>query len=218
MLSGGEVVCDLAEDPRATLSRATDQHGVAAGLFEHLFCFFRRVDVAIGRDRDRDRLLDRTDGFVFSLALIQIFARAAMHGQRRDACVFRDLRDRHAVTVSAIPPGAYFQRHWHLHRVRYRGADAGHQRLVLQQCRARPNIADLLRRTAHVDIDDLGAMIDVVACRIGQHLRIVARDLHRDRRRFVTVVHAQPRLARVPQLRVGDRHLGHCQPGAQLFA
>lgn len=79
--------------------------------------------------------------------------------------------------------------------------------------------ADLIRgRTPHVDVDDLCAVIDVVARRIGQHLRVVTGDLHGDRRGFAVVVHAQARLARVPQFRIGDGHFRDREPRTQLFA
>ncbi|KAG1077915.1 hypothetical protein G6F40_016924 [Rhizopus arrhizus] len=56
----------------------------------------------------------------------------------------------------------------------------------------------------HVDVDDLRTVIDVVARRLGQLLRLGAGDLHADRCRFAVMVHAVDRLARVPEARVAD--------------
>ena len=89
---------------------------------------------------------------------------------------------------------------------------------VLQQRRAGPHVAHLLGRATHVDVDDLRAMIDVEARGPGQHGRIVAGNLHRDRIRFAGVIHALARLVGMPQARVGSGHFRHRQTGAHALA
>jgi len=92
--------------------------------------------------------------------------------------------------------------------------DSGHQRLVLQQRGARSDIADLLRRAAHVDVDDLRAGLDVVQRGLGHHLRIAAGDLDDFRRDFTLVIAAANRFLGAPQQRVRRDHLGHRHPRA----
>jgi len=93
--------------------------------------------------------------------------------------------------------------------------DARHQRLVFQQRGTRQGVAHLLRRAAHVDVDDVGAEAGVVARRLRQHRGIGARDLHRDRAGLAAVVQAQARLARLAQLGPRRHHLGDGQRRAE---
>ena len=73
------------------------------------------------------------------------------------------------------------------------------------------NIADLLRRAAHVDVDDLGALVDVESGGVGHHHRIGARNLHRNGTRLATMLPPQARFARLAQLGSGGDHLGDRQ-------
>jgi hypothetical protein len=93
-----------------------------------------------------------------------------------------------------------------------------HQFFVLQQGRTAPRIADFLDRAAHVDIDDLGAALDVEAGAIGQILRIGTGDLHGFRLHLARVVGAARALFRGPQTRIRSRHFRYGIAGAQLFA
>jgi hypothetical protein len=90
--------------------------------------------------------------------------------------------------------------------------------LVLQQRRAGHDVADLLRRAAHVDVDDLGAVVDVVARRLGHHRRVGAGDLHADRLDLALVVGTSARLRRTVKQRVRGHHLGHRHARAQSLA
>ncbi len=89
-----------------------------------------------------------------------------------------------------------------------------------EQRRACRGVAHLLRRATHVDVDDLRAAVDVVACRLGHHRRIGTRDLHGDRRRLTRVIGTPARLVGAPQLRIRRDHLRHriprTEPAAQL--
>src|SRR6185312_2969698 len=161
--AGREVMRDFAEDPRPALRRAADHHRIRSRVIEDEPRLRRRIDVAVGDHRDRNAGLHRGDGVVLGHAFVFVRAGAAMHGERRDARVLRDARDVQRVAVFAVPAGADLQRDRHVHRSNHRRADARDQRLVLQQRRARPYVADLLRRAAHVDVDDLGAVVGVVA-------------------------------------------------------
>ncbi len=83
--AGGEVVCDLAEDPGPALGRAPDHDRIGAGVVENALRLLRAVDVAVGYHRDTDLRLDRSDGCVLRLARETAGARTAMHRQRADA-------------------------------------------------------------------------------------------------------------------------------------
>ena len=114
-------------------------------------------------------------------------------------------------------PGAKFQCDRHIHRFDHGLKNLGHQRFIGQQGRTRRLAAHFFGRTAHVDVDDLGAQISVAACRVGQHLCIAASDLHDARPGLPGEVHTQPRFARVPQAGIAGEHLCHgiaCAPFA----
>ena len=80
----------------------------------------------------------------------------------------------------------------------HRAQDARDERLVGEQRRSGRGIAYLLGGTAHVDVDDLGAALDVVARRVDHHAGIGAGDLHGDGRDLSFVIGAPPRLVRTP--------------------
>ena len=107
--------------------------------------------------------------------------------------VFRHTGDRDGVAVGLVPAGAHFQRHRHVYRLDNGFENMADQRFVFHQRRARCLVADFLRRTAHVDVDDLRAGIDVALRGFHHHLRIAAGDLHDARFGFAAVVHAPPR-------------------------
>ena len=110
--AGREVMGDLAEDPRSPLGGAADHDRVGAGLREHCARLRRRVDVAVGDDRDRDRALDRGDRLVLGVALVALLARAAVHRDHRDAgaprrrgrCAPRSSRSRTSRCASSASP------------------------------------------------------------------------------------------------------------------
>ena len=118
-----------------------------------------------------------------------------------------------------IPTGARLQRHRHRRRRARRGMqDARNQRLVLQQRGSREPVAHLLGRTAHVDVDDLGAGIDVAARGLGHHQRIETGDLHHARAGLAAMIHATSRFRRVPQPHVGAEHFRCGEAGAESAA
>ena len=119
----------------------------------------------------------------------------------------------------AVPAGANFQSHGHLrHRFHHRIQNAPDQYFVLQQRRTRHHVADFFGRTAHVDIDDLCAPVNVVPRGFGHHRRVGAGNLHADRIDLAFVVGAPRSLGRTVQQRVRRHHLGHRHARAQLFA
>ena len=71
----------------------------------------------------------------------------------------------------------------------HRIEDAPHERLVAEQRGAAQPVVDLLRRAAHVDVDDLRAQHPLGARRSRELRRIVPGQLHRARFRLALVVH-----------------------------
>jgi len=104
---------DAAGDPRCAIMRAADHHRVGAGLFEDCRRLFRRAYIAIGHDRDRDGFLDARDGAPVGLALIELAARAAMHGHHPDAGLFGAARQHRRVERAFVPTKPHLDRHRH---------------------------------------------------------------------------------------------------------
>ena len=119
------------------------------------FAFSGVVDVAVGDHGDAHRLLHRADRVVLGVARVHAGARAPVHGERLDAVILGDARDAQRIAVLLVPAGADLERDRHVHRLHHRIEDPRHQRLVLEQRRPGIDVADLLGRAAHVDVDDL---------------------------------------------------------------
>ena len=202
--------------------RALDR--IDAGVLEHLQRTLGRVNVAVGHHGNRQRRLDRGHRLVLGVAAVAHLARAAVHGEHRHAGRGGGARQRQRVAPAGdrrAPAGAHLQRHRHAARrarSHHRLDDGDGQRLVAHQRRARPLAAHLLGRTAHVDVDDLGAAVDVVARGVGHLGGLDAGDLHRDRPRLAGVVGAARSLQRRPQLALAGHHLAHRVPGAEPAA
>jgi hypothetical protein len=109
-------------------------------------------------------------------------------------------------SVTGTPRGAH-----RLHDLQGQG-------LVAHQRRTGPLVAHLLRRAAHVDVDDLRPAVDVVGRGLGHHGRIGAGDLDGDGTGLAGVVGPARGLERVPQVAAGGDHLAHRMAGAELPA
>ena len=219
--AGREEVRNLAEDPRSALRCAADHDRVGAGVSEHFARLRRRVDVAVGDHGHAHRGLHGGDGVVFSMTAVALLARAAVHGEHLHSAVLERASQGHGVAVLTAPAGAHLQGDGHATRracLDDRLRDRDGERLVLHQRGARPLVADLLGRAAHVDVDDLRAAIDVVGRRLGHHGGVRPGDLHRDRARFALVVRAPRCLQAVPQLAARRDHLAHRIARAELAA
>jgi hypothetical protein len=163
-------------------------------------------------------LLELADRVVLGPAGEAARARATVQRQQLHAAVLGDLRDLDRVLARRVPAGAELQCDRHVHRLHHRLEDLPYQRLVPEQGRARHGVADLLRGATHVDVDDLGALPDVVARGVRHHRRLGAGDLHRDRLDLAVVVGAPARLLAAPEERIRGHHLGYGQARAELLA
>ena len=104
--------------------------------------------------------------------------------------------------VLAIPAGADLERYRHVDGPHHRIQDARDQRFIAAAAPNRTATADFLRRTAHVDVDDLRAQVDVHARRLGEQRGIGARQLHDARLGLAGVIHARRDLRVRPQAHV----------------
>jgi len=133
-----------------------------------------------------------------------------MHRQHLDADILETPGQLLGIPVGIAPAGTHLQRDRHIEGAC--GLDHGlgnlhGQRLVLHQGGARPFVADLLGRAAHVDVDDLGAAFDVVDGCFGHHGGIGAGNLHGNRTGLTRVVGAAAGLEAVPQVFARCDHL-----------
>src|SRR6516164_278417 len=209
---------DSAKDPWRAVARATDHYSVGAGEIKYLARFLRRIDVAIGEYRDANVRLDVAYGVVLRRAVVEVRARAAVDGERRNAAAFGDARDVDAVAVLPVPAGADLERHRHIDRTHHGIEDARHEGCVAEQRRTARAATDLFRRTSHVQIDDVGTECHVGARGLRQRTRVGTGELHDARCGLALVIHAMARLGRVPQPLVGADHLGGRQSGAEPAA
>src|SRR3569833_2906650 len=221
-LGGGGLINGLAKLGPAGLTLAVPSDVLArhqhARVIEHLLGLGRRGDGAVRDDGNLDARLDRGEGVVFGLAAITAGARAAVHGERLYAALFGDARDRDAVAVIGVPARAYLERHRDIDGLHHRFEYARHQRLVLQERGARHHVAHLLRGAAHVDVDDLRAVIGVVARNHDQQHRNDACDLHRAWLHLADVIDALLRFHAVPQERKHKDHLRYRHARAEFLA
>ena len=87
-----EAAADLPGQPGLALRAAADHHRVGAGLRQRLARILERQDVAVDDERDRDRIPDRANRAQSACALVELAARAPVHGDQLDAGSFRALR------------------------------------------------------------------------------------------------------------------------------
>src|SRR5258708_13762937 len=97
----------LAEDRRPALGGAADRDRVRPGVFEHPLRLLRRLDVALGDYRDGHRALHPANDVVLRVAVVHAGPRAAVHGERADAVIFRELRLTQVVSIVLFPASAY---------------------------------------------------------------------------------------------------------------
>jgi hypothetical protein len=209
---------DRAEDPWRAVARAADHYAVGTGEIKYFARLLRRVDITVGEHWNPYSGLDIANGLVLGRAIIKIRSRAPMHGKCLNSTTLGDTRDSHTITVRVIPTCADLERYGHAHCVHNGLENSRHQRLILQQGGAAEFAANFFCGTAHVQIDDLRALIDIETGRFGQRRGIGTRELYHPWLRLSLMAHAQPGLGRVPQADIGCQHLGRGQSRPQLAA
>ena len=201
---------DLAKNPRPALCGPAHHHGIRSRDIQYGLGLLGRVHITIGHHRNMQAALDLSHGVVFRHALVALLARSAMDGQHGDASILRSQSNAQRIAMRRTPAGAHLERHRHAMRLgglHHRRDDLQSKPFVLHQRRARPFVANFFGGATHIDINDLRAPVNVVSGGLGHHLRISARNLHRNRRGFTFMVGTPRGLQTGPQVFARCHHL-----------
>ena len=194
----GEIARGPARQPRLAVGAASDHHAIGARGGQTGAHIGEALDVAVDDHRYFHRVLDLAHERPVGLVLEELAAGAAMHGDHADAGGFRAHRQLRRVERAVIPAHPHFQRHRHVDGVD-RGFDEperearfAHQRRAGHAARHQPG------RTAHVDVDDVGAEPHRHLGALGHPARLAAsklddegrmRRLHRFAQHVTTLAH-----------------------------
>jgi hypothetical protein len=111
-------------------------------------------------------------------ALVELATRAPVHGDHLHAGLFCAARQFGCVERAIVPAEPHLQRHRHFHR-RDRGFDQLERMIeIAHQRRAGLTAGDMTRRTAHIDIDDVGAGRFRNPCALRHPMRLATRELN----------------------------------------
>ena len=141
-----------------------------------------------------------------------------MHGDHHGTGRLGGTCQRHGIAVVGVDAGAHLDGDRYRHGLDHTLDDLDGQRFVAHQGGAGIDVADLLDRTAHVDVDDLRAALDVEAGGLGHHGGVGTGDLHRLGLDLAGMVDAARGLDAVPEPRVGGRHFRDGIACAQALA
>src|SRR6056297_3521013 len=169
----------LGEEPRPPLRAAPDHHPVGTRRRQRRARRLRRHDVAVRQHRNRHGLLHRPDRGPVRAPLVELAAGAPVDRDHRDPGRLGPPRELWRVDQGVVPPQPGLQRH--------RNGDRGHDRLdqgqrvveVPEERRARIAAHHLLRRAAHVDVDDARTLRLDHPRRLGLPPRLAPGELHR---------------------------------------
>src|SRR5262249_25642343 len=101
-----QVRIDITEDPWCALRYAAEHYSFCAGEIKYCARFLWRIDVAIRKQRNRERAPRAPDGVVFCIAAKKIRARAPVNAERGDAGGLRKRCDARSVAMLVIDAGA----------------------------------------------------------------------------------------------------------------
>ena len=224
-LAGAQHVPGLSKDPRSAQRAAPDHHARATCLAHAFGHMVWLGDVAVADDGDAlHRRHHLADAVPVGLAAEHLAGEAAVHGDRGNAHIFKVARQLRGHEALGIPAQANLGRHGHaavgvlahgfhdaackLHRVTH----------LTQQQRAAVLLGHLVHWAAHVDVDQLGAVVGGPHRGLGQRIAPVAVQLHAAG--LVEVVGGRKfkRAARTTQQRLTVQQIGACQTHATKFA
>ena len=106
--AGFEIARELAGKPRPALGAAADHHGVGLRRRQRRVGVVEAFDVAIDDDRDRHGLLDGAHRRPVGAPLVELAARAAVHGDETHAGAVRPAAPAPARYASGHPSRAAF--------------------------------------------------------------------------------------------------------------
>ena len=214
--AAGERRRDPSRQPRRAIGTPPDHHAIGARRRQRLTRILDARDVAVDDHGDRDSQLHRTHSRPVGFPLEEFVAGAAVNRDELNARLLRPARQFRSVEAGAVPAQPHLQRHGHLDRRDHR-IDKRHRQIEIAHQRRPTGLArHFARRTAHVDVDDLGAQIDSDPRAFRHPLRLAAGELHHERPEAFADCLAQHVSPRPDQL--GARHhLRNDQPGAQIL-
>ena len=206
----------MARQPRPAVGAAADHDAVGAGQRQHRRDVVETGGIAIGDHRDRHRLLDRADRRPVGPALVELAARAAVHGDHPHAGAPRRRRASSGALIELwSQPSRIFS-------VTGSGvaatvASIRVQRMVEVAHQRRAGIAGrhLARRAAHVDVDDVGAGVGRRPRAFRHPVRLAPGELD-DVRPVARALGAHGRFGRACGKLVAGHHLGDHQAGAEF--
>ncbi len=210
----------LGQQPRPALRAAPDHHARRPRpRLRHAGS--RGIhDVAIGDDRNPDRLGHVPDRLPIGAPLVELTARAAVNGDHGDPRRLGPPRDIRCVQAVMIPAEPGLERHRHIHRADnrldqpQRVIRRAHQRGARRAVAARAR--HLLGGAAHVDVDNPRAPVRDHARGLGDPVRLAAGKLHHGvlRPKAQLGLFARPRPG-LHHFLTGD-HLADHQPRTEL--
>ena len=204
---------DFPENPGSSLRSTVDHHGINAGIVEDIPGLLRAVYVAIGDNRNRYGLLNRPDSVVLRFAPIEVGTGTTMHGR---AAIPQSSAIR-AISSPLRLSGSHPVRIFKVTGTSTASTTARQMVLTRSGWRSRAEPASFLFtfcRTSHVDVDDLSALLHIVAGSKRHHLGVGSGNLDRSQATFCRVIHSHPGFLGIPDIRVGQ-HLGNGHAGAQ---
>ena len=168
---------DLGEDPRAALRAAADHDARRAGGVQRGAGGFGGGDVAVRDDRDRHGLGDAADRGPVGGALVELAAGAAVDGDHADAGGLGAAGEIGGVVAGVVPAEAGLEGDGDLHGLHHRLDQRQRVIEVAQERGAGPAVRHLLRRAAHVDVDDPRAHGFDHAGGLAHPVRLASREL-----------------------------------------
>tara|TARA_B100002003_G_scaffold36894_1_gene32285 strand:- start:883 stop:1770 length:888 start_codon:yes stop_codon:yes gene_type:complete len=147
------------ENPRISDCGAANHHPVTAGVRLHALDIRRRAHIAVANHRHRKRLLHRRDGIPIGVPGISLNARTRVHRHQAGAVLLQCARHLQIIARVIVPSQPDFCADRNLHSRDQSFHQPRNQARVAHHSSASSPLSDLLHKTAHVDIDNVGAEI-----------------------------------------------------------
>ena len=135
-----------------------------------------------------------------------------MYRDHLNTDTFKSFGQSQCIFFCVAPTGAHLQSHRHAARCtscHNSLCNFNGQALVLHERRTRPLVTHFFSRAAHVDVNDLRTLVDVVGRCFGHHGRIGAGNLHSDGARLALVIGTPRCFQAFPQVLARRHHLAH---------
>src|SRR5262249_54655254 len=107
--AGGQVMGDLGREPWPPVSAAADHDAVGTRLGKRARGVGERRDVAVATYGETHRFLYVADEGPIGMAVVELTARAAVHGDHLDAAGLGDARQLRGVAMRVVPAHTHLQ-------------------------------------------------------------------------------------------------------------